>query len=588
MRLFAQQIRKERSPGRAFHTHGVAAALARAAFALLLLPGFSASGQTPPHLSFIQPGGIPGRPVMTGIQRATNGVTVSWYGPPGYYQLFQRLGLNSGAWQATGGFTISNQATITTLHSNAFFKVAGPPPNYAGAQMCADCHADPHDTVVLTPHASAFTNALFVSLGGQTNNSCFACHTVGAGLPTGFTSLAATPKLAGVQCENCHGPAGNHAANPDDFSAIPVVEVAAQMCGGCHNSAFVPVSVAAYHPPRYEEWNTSLHQSVVPDVATEFTQNAGLITTCGKCHSGTVREALLEGDVVPGAAEAGAVAVACATCHEPHGLNTYSNILNGIITNTVEGVTVTITNNLLGLFYTNQLREPLASLEPYHTTGSFATNYNPNINACAQCHNDRGASPTDTAFPPHPSLQYSLLIGAAGVLPAGATNETPTHALIEKQCATCHMQTSPYVSPAQPAVSGHSFEVVSYDACATCHGTPQNAQLLAEFLALDISMEIDSVKGQLDQWATNKAPLALRTKYGARAWEYTTPGSLSPGGPGPTAAEQAGGAVPTNIMTARYNLYLVQNDGSMGVHNPHHCLDLLSNAGALVQIELNK
>ena len=58
---------------------------------------------------------------------------------------------------------------------------------------------------------------------------------------------------------------------------------------------------------------------------------------------------------------------------------------------------------------------------------------------------------------------------------------------------------------------------------------------------------------------------------GRRAWEYTMPGALSPGGPGPNAAEQT--LIPDNIKKARFNLYLVLYDGSFGVHNPDYILD---------------
>ena len=59
----------------------------------------------------------------------------------------------------------------------------------------------------------------FKAAGGQTNSSCLPCHTVGYGLPTGFSFtnkngvFSYTTNLAGVQCENCHGPAANHAAS---------------------------------------------------------------------------------------------------------------------------------------------------------------------------------------------------------------------------------------------------------------------------------------------------------------------------------------------------------------------------------------
>jgi hypothetical protein len=539
------------------------------------------------HLTILQPGGLPGLPVMTGIQKTTNGVSVTWYGPPGYFQLYQKQGLTGSAWQAVGGLNYTNQEVITTLQSNAFFRVATASPRYAGAQACEGCHAAVHDPEVLTPHAGAFTNALFASLGGQTNNSCLACHTVGAGLPTGFVSLSKTPTLAGVQCENCHGPAANHAANPDDPTVVPHVELAATMCGGCHNAEYAPsapASVAAYHPPRYEEWNTSEHRTVVAEVQTIFVTTPSSISTCGTCHSGTVREALLENIPVPVAQEAAAVGVGCATCHDPHALYVHTNTLNGVVTNTLSGQTVD--NNQLGLVYTNQLASPLASFQAYHTTGSFTTNYNPEINLCAQCHNDRGASPTDTDYPPHPSAQYNLLLGAVGVLPPGeSTNQPATHAYLEKQCVACHMQTSAYVSPAQPAVSGHVFNVDSYNVCATCHGSALNAQNLAAFLAMDINFQIQSVNAALNKWATNSS---LGAKYGTLAWEYTTPGSLSSGGPGPGAAEQTTNAVPDAIKQARFNLYLVVNDGSLGVHNPLYCLQLLNYAGDLVEQELNE
>ena len=123
---------------------------------------------------------------------------------------------------------------------------------------------------MLTAHEQAFTNAIFMRAGGQTNASCVACHTVGYGLPTGFVSAAKTPGLEGVQCENCHGPAANHAANPGDPTVVPQVELAAQVCGGCHSVRLAPVEVAAHDPMAFsfEDWSASPHAAVVPTVLT--------------------------------------------------------------------------------------------------------------------------------------------------------------------------------------------------------------------------------------------------------------------------------------------------------------------------------
>jgi len=90
----------------------------------------------------------------------------------------------------------------------------------------------------------------------------------------------------------------------------------------------------------------------------------------------------------------------------------------------------------------------------------------------------------------------------------------------------------------------------------------------------------------LDFWAATKAPAALWTKYGALAWEYTTPGELSSGTAGPNSTEQT--QIPVNIQKARFNMYIVNNEGSFGVHNAPYVATLLENASNWVQAELNQ
>jgi hypothetical protein len=232
------------------------------------------------------------------------------------------------------------------------------------------------------------------------------------------------------------------------------------------------------------------------------------------------------------------------------------------------------------------LRNPVASTNDYFLTTSeiFANKYDPNINVCAQCHNHRGASWNSAARPPHHSPQYNMLLGSIGELSAGmAPAGTSGHGrLIEKQCVGCHMQTEEAQSADQPAITGHTFKLESYESCVTCHPFPE---LLTQFTMMAVSAQIQQVKSALDLWATTKAPEALRTKYGARSWEFTNPGDLSAGGAGPTAAEQA--QIPEVIKKARFNLYLVKYDGSYGVHNGPHSIKLLDAARSWVQQELS-
>jgi Cytochrome c554 and c-prime len=550
------------------------------------LSGRSGDAQGVQHLSITQPGGMPGMPVMTGIQQTTNGITLTWDGPSGYYQLFHKPHLTDSSWLAVGPQTnLIRTATVTNAGDSDFFRVFGPSPAYAGALACAPCHGNIYSTVTSTPHFEAFSNPIFAEVGGQTNSSCLACHTVGYGLPTGFVSASRTPLLEDVQCENCHGPGGNHTGNTVNPTLVPRVELAAQVCGGCHSVRLAPAEVVAHDPMAFsfEDWSISPHGAVVPDALQSMAASTNNISSCGRCHSGSARVALLEGEN-PGATLTNDydVAITCAVCHDPHSIHVWTNVLYGVIafTNQLTGNVAYVTNDELGLVYTNQLRNPYASTNDFVLTTSdvFSNTYNPNINICAQCHNDRGAAWTDTSRSPHHSPQYNMLLGAVGVLADGAAPNFPsTHSRLEMQCAECHMQT------ATNNASGHTFEVASYQLCLNCHSDPAG---LVQFVQNDISNQIQQTVGLLDEWATNAAPAELRTNYGTLAWEYTAPGDLSAtANSGPTAAQQQA-LLSTNIMQARFDLYLVYYDGSYGVHNGPYDIELLQSAQTFVDNEL--
>jgi cytochrome c553 len=213
-----------------------------------------------------------------------------------------------------------------------------------------------------------------------------------------------------------------------------------------------------------------------------------------------------------------------------------------------------------------------------------ASHYDTTVNICARCHNHFGASWTNSSAPPAPSPQYNMLLGTVGELDPPATPYDPSyHALyITNQCVGCHMQPAP---GSNPSVTGHRLVFDSYGVCAGCHGTAANASNLVVFVANKvITPRIETLHASLDLWATTKAPATLTAKYGTRAWEYTTPGALSPGGPGPDAVEQT--LIPTNIQKARFNLYLVLYDGSFGTHNGLYAITLLDTAQNWVYQEL--
>lgn len=511
-----------------------------------------ADAQEVPHLTITTPGGFPGIPVMTGISKTTNGVKVTWDGPAGYYQLYLAHEIGNPIWQPTGSPSLTRNATLTNISGNSFFKVAGPSAQYAGSQACAECHEGVHNIESRTTHARALDTLKNVH---QDNNaSCLPCHTVGFGLPTGFKNALATPHLAGVQCESCHGPAAAHAANEMDLTKRPRKEIAGQLCGGCHNGS---------HHPTFDEWKSSGHFAVVEDMNL-----SSRISSCGRCHSGSARLALVDGlNPAVAVTNDANVGITCVVCHDPHQTHVWTNVLTHVVE-------------------TNQLRYAVASTNDFFLTTSdvFTNKYDVNINVCAQCHNHRGATWSSTGRPPHHSPQYNMMLGTIGELPVGATPFRASHAtLIDKQCVSCHMPTREFSDESHPGMTGHSFKVESYESCAPCHTLPE---LLQDFTALVMTSRLTQLKSDLDLWATTKSPALLRSKYAALAWEYTTPGELSTGTAGPTSSEQT--QIPDNIKRARFNLYIVNNDGSLGTHNALHALDLLDAAQDWVRQELNK
>lgn len=515
------------------------------------------------------PGGISPAADITSVQVTNGQMKVEWNGFGGPYQLQVRPDAATGRWLGTGNPTNAHSHVIPATNPSGFLRVRAPDPGYTGASTCAECHPDMHQGWSQTIHAGAFNT--LKAIGQEANPECIKCHSVAAGLSTGFKSEALTPSFAGVQCENCHGPALDHANDP--LNVRPVITYDAQLCGGCHSD---------FHHPTYNEWSTSLHSRVDPHVQAYFldpnpTNSVARMNSCGACHSGAVRLAMLRSVKsglpveLPSGHEAAETSQTCTVCHDPHKPN---------------------------LDNTHSLRNPRFSTNFFSyntaTNTNFKAQYNPNVQVCGQCHNMRGAAPTDTSRPPHHSVQYNLLIGDAGSGGVGYVPGAPIqagHTKIQDQCTHCHThQHTPAVpTEEEPVFTGHSFEP-NAEACLDCHKTPGSAEALVTTTQAQIKAQIQEVKGLLDQWGQTKAPAVLRDKYGKLAWEYNAPGQLSnPTGAtsivGPTTKEQAD--VNLDIKKARMYLYIVEHDGSYGVHNAKYARYLLANAKTNVVNLLN-
>ncbi len=94
--------------------------------------------------------------------------------------------------------------------------------DYIGAKKCKACHLKQFKAWKKTTMADSFENlktgvkvaekkAAGLADKDYTHDpDCLKCHTTGYGKPGGFSSAEETPKLAGVQCEGCHGPGSEY------------------------------------------------------------------------------------------------------------------------------------------------------------------------------------------------------------------------------------------------------------------------------------------------------------------------------------------------------------------------------------------
>ncbi len=290
------------------------------------------------------------------------------------------------------------------------------PPLYLGVGACVSCHPNNHQGWTGTLHATAFDT--LVASGDEDNELCFPCHTVGYGLASGFVNMETSPHLADVQCENCHGPGSNHAADPT--GVLPPTNMDSSLCGACHQSCHG--LCGDDHHPQFEQWSTSRHSTSLLDLKFD----PGAQDDCLRCHSTDYRLA------APGEEPtllSATQSIECVACHDPHG-----------------------SENI------GQLR-----LAPRFL--------------CADCHNLDGVVPTD-----EPTQSQADMLHGTGAYKLDGTPMTGPYTEhwwgIPDECTTCHMYQQNYGGPEEPVDSGHTFKA-NMRACEPCHLETTAAWLVA-------------------------------------------------------------------------------------------------------------
>ena len=108
----------------------------------------------------------------------------------------------------------------------------------AGVDACVSCH--PRTVAKWRQSKHALALEALRKTGEHVNPECLACHTTMFGYRGGYDGTPATAHLGGNQCENCHGPAGQHVRDPDNVALRQAlhreaVSAEARLCKRCHD-----------------------------------------------------------------------------------------------------------------------------------------------------------------------------------------------------------------------------------------------------------------------------------------------------------------------------------------------------------------
>ena len=503
--------------------------------------------------------------------------------------------------------------------------------------ICGSCHQGPlHPTYqewtnVLTATTANLPMGVFKggvghSTGDEPAQGCSPCHSANnraAIIKEYYDRLAGNPHPVTLFSTNKY-------TNPNGVVSTDAKAFGAATCATCHD----PHGSTNVAQLRYPTWSTNWYcVPTVTDPTPVLTTNAnGTVTT--NALSAMAYNTIFDSFYNP-------KIQVCGQCHSSRGNNRWDGTAYGLITNNIYTTNVTysgyvpvitsvtnlevVTNSSYGsvwtnggyILVTNLTITTITNITPYVTnqvwvngTTTIVTNpaiamgvYYPLIpytNSGTTYYSTNSAGDAQ----PHYAVQYNVLIGQldydyATNANVGIPIQIHSHGSSNpNQCITCH--TPSYAVNGSTNDTGHTFVRDNYGCMASCHSTYTSAALDAKVIntKTTITNSISRVVSLLNQWATNLAPAILQTNYGPMSWEYPgapraevlgTSAGLFKAGP-PAAWNGLNGQpsftndnlqlkyVPQDIRIARFSLYMIYKDQSLGVHNPDYVKSLLADA----------
>lgn len=472
---------------------------------------------------------------------------------PGDREVFDAYGRALFVPDAQGKYTI--QAIVTTAEGAETVQAAVIAANYVGIgtmggatprwPQCGACHEEQAVNYMATGHATFFERAVDGLASSHYSENCIDCHVLGGVEPDAvngnffnaadaagwsFPAVlepgnwdampASVQAMANVQCEHCHGAGNLHRGIEEGIS----VSLSSGDCGQCHDEE-------PYHNKNIE-WNLSRHA-----VATRYPTGEGR-GSCVPCHSGIgfIEE-------MDGIADKSTdyEAVVCAACHDPHSAENPAQVRTMADITLTTGFTV--------------------------TEGGVGK-------LCVNCHQSRTAgvaaagtepSTISTRFGPHHGVQGDLFHGT-NLIEYGKVSGRPSgHAYaLENSCAGCHMQELASSDPAVQKAGGHTFKITwdndtpddasddvdMVSGCVECHG-PMDSFDDMKLADYNFDGKVHSVQAEIHELLET---LAMK---------------LPPVGE-PTVAIDGKAVYTVAQKNAFWNYITVEEDASMGMHNPRY------------------
>ncbi len=450
---------------------------------------------------------------------------------------------NFASWSKTNHATAVKRKTQETGGHFAFY--------------CFSCHSAGYDGVTTSGNDGFDDIAKLENFTTVPTNAPGVFDTLVAKYPM---SMART----GIQCENCHGPAGQHVSSypqPGDNKLDETLS--SNVCAPCHFSS-------DRHGIGYA-WSASAHANSLSERAQlQYTDRP----ICAKCHTaqGYINETIGgKPQPVPPTGTlvySNPMPIGCSTCHDPHDGSNEKQLRVKTVGDACIGCHITRISGYGGLHTSNQ-GSMLIGVDATPFTFQTAENYRAN------------------------SSLISNVVGTWGgwQLP-GYTYENSSHSSIKERCVQCHMADSPsYLAAAasnfkQPdtlitKLGRHTFRVnTSYisgsdtldilnpTGCAACHGTP----------TMDF---VDLTQAKTQKLLDQLFPLLPKRDSAGTSVVFPTD----------TMTYQAWKNAPNKRKltvierAAAYNYIFVKSDKSFGVHNFNYAKGLLTSS--LEQMKLS-